>query len=503
MASINGVPLNLTDIKIKNTHNNVYSDIPGVAGGTIYDMGYSGLTIEISGWELSDGAYRSVLKELMKRGQSSLVIFACWEYRVYGGSVNRSLGTTANYYPRTVSLKSEDPYEYSLYPNSRIKSITSNYQSWTADDSGNTITNEQSTSTPVDIEVYGHTNRSSIMTEKAYTWSRLNTTNYSESGKLYVLKYTETYIPKSGRRLHITNVGADVAGFNERASARMQVRYSTGGAETIICEFDVAWGAVQQYYTFSEAVDVYINEGSTLYISYYLVSGSDGYVVNAKNLTSVVSECRFKSTLGVSVYNSADNTVVTHVCNRLPTNARLRLNTDGSGDFQYHVADLSTTDYWTDEGYYLDNCEHLNGLKINSSGCFIYDFDTKYPMTGNITVACTYSVVGAFFIRYALDDGTGNPGKFTSVAVYADGSATTSVAINLAGQTKFYIEFATAGGSEVTLTYIDVSVQISPLTAVFPVIVGNGVTNTFVANQSAGTGIYCSILLWYEERRWG
>ena len=283
----------------------------------------------------------------------------------------------------------------------------------------------------------------------------------------------------------------------------MQVRYSTGGAETIICEFDVAWGAVQQYYTFSEAVDVYINEGSTLYISYYLVSGSDGYVVNAKNLTSVVSECRFKSTLGVSVYNSADNTVVTHVCNRLPTNARLRLNTDGSGDFQYHVADLSTTDYWTDEGYYLDNCEHLNGLKINSSGCFIYDFDTKYPMTGNITVACTYSVVGAFFIRYALDDGTGNPGKFTSVAVYADGSATTSVAINLAGQTKFYIEFATAGGSEVTLTYIDVSVQISPLTAVFPVIVGNGVTNTFVANQSAGTGIYCSILLWYEERRWG
>ncbi len=503
MASINGIPLNLTSIKVKNDHRNIYSDIPGIAGGSIYDMGYSGLTIEISGWELSDGAYRGVLKELMKTGESSLVIFAGWEYRVYGGSVNRSFGTTANYYPWSVSLKTEDPYEYSLYPNSRIKSITTNPQSWTADDSGNTITNEQSASTPVDVEVYGSTNRSSIMTEKAYTWSRLNTTNYSEAGTSFVLKYTETYVPKSGRRLHITNVGADVAGFTERASAHMEVRYSTGGAETGITEFEVAWGAAQQYYTFSQAVDIYIAEGSTLYVSYYLASGSTGYVVNAKNLTSVVSECRFKSTLGVSVYNSADNTVVTHVCNRLSSNARLRLNTDGSGDFQYHVADLSTADYWTDEGYYLDTCEHLNGLKVNSSGCFIYDFDTKYAMTGNITLAYTYNVSGTFYVQYALDDGTGNPGTFTTAVTHTTGASWASVAINLAGQTKFYIKFLSATGSAVTLTYIDVSVQISPLTAVFPVIVGNGVTNTFVANQTAGTGIYCSILLWYEERRWG
>ena len=56
-----------------------------------------GLTIEISGWELSDGAYRSVLKELMKRGQE----FPCNLRRLgisrVRRSVNRSLGTTANY----------------------------------------------------------------------------------------------------------------------------------------------------------------------------------------------------------------------------------------------------------------------------------------------------------------------------------------------------------------------------------------------------------------------
>lgn len=156
MASINGTVFTLKIISISIVHRNRQISIVGSNDNPIEDYGYDGLSIEISGAEYSQSDYDDVIAEFMQTGEHILIIRPGWEYRVHSVRLNpvgREGYGDDLYYPYSLSMLTRTPFQYSTTDISRPKTITSNNQEWSADNSANNISTAGTVDTPVDIEI--------------------------------------------------------------------------------------------------------------------------------------------------------------------------------------------------------------------------------------------------------------------------------------------------------------------------------------------------------------
>lgn len=140
-TTINSVEFNLKDLSIISIHSNRRTSQPGSDTNYVTDLGYEGLTISITGFETTLSDYDNVMAEFMSSGEQTLVVRTGWQFKIH--SINAApsmLQSKPNYYPYNFSLITSTPYRESVTETSRSKTVTSNNQTWTEDDSTNNIT---------------------------------------------------------------------------------------------------------------------------------------------------------------------------------------------------------------------------------------------------------------------------------------------------------------------------------------------------------------------------
>jgi len=141
MATINDVTFNLTAVMFSSNNRNVIGRSPGSKSNPVTNYGMDGLEITVSGWESTQTAYDNVMTAFMAEGSRELIIRTGWKYDIYSTSnnINEVGGFADNYFPYRFDLITSDPYQYATSEISRTKTITTNNQEWSADDSANDI----------------------------------------------------------------------------------------------------------------------------------------------------------------------------------------------------------------------------------------------------------------------------------------------------------------------------------------------------------------------------
>ena len=156
MATINGVICNITKMQFASKNRNQYIPSLNSARNTVDDdNGYDGYQILLIGFEETQAKYDEVIASFMDIGEHLLVIKTGWEYRVFSVELNQSLeiGITDNFFPYTLTMLTETPYVYTTTDTSRIKTITTNEQEWSADNSAVDIDTDGFAPAPVDVKI--------------------------------------------------------------------------------------------------------------------------------------------------------------------------------------------------------------------------------------------------------------------------------------------------------------------------------------------------------------
>ena len=157
MATINSVTFNLTGIMFSSNNRNVIGRSPGSKSNPVTNYGMDGLEITVSGWESTQTAYDNIMTAFMAEGSRELIIRTGWKYDVYSTSnnINEVGGFADNYFPYRFDLITSDPYQYSTSEITRSKTITTNNQEWSADDSANDIVTAGTVEALLEISITG------------------------------------------------------------------------------------------------------------------------------------------------------------------------------------------------------------------------------------------------------------------------------------------------------------------------------------------------------------
>ena len=155
MTTINGVTFNMVNLRPVAVHRNSVSEQPGSDTNFITDMGYDGLVLRLEGFEETLATYDSVISEFMKSGEQTLVHRTGWQFKVYSVQLSLDLieGIVDNYFPYDLILYTSTPYRESTSETTRSKTITTNNQEWSADDSANDIDTSGSVDAVPNIEI--------------------------------------------------------------------------------------------------------------------------------------------------------------------------------------------------------------------------------------------------------------------------------------------------------------------------------------------------------------
>jgi hypothetical protein len=508
MASINSTEINLSNVSISNKFRNVYSGLPGTSTNVIYDIGKDGLTISLSGWVTSESEYSGVAAEFMKSGEQSLVVTEGWEYKVFCTGIQRNLTTMVNYIAWTATVQTEDPYVYSLDETYRTKTITTNNQTWTADDDSNPIQNLQTTTTVPDVEITGSTG--DTLSDMVYQTYYVGTNTYHYGDIYWRLIYSQTFEAKAGRYYNLNYVAGWLRAYGgSHNTIYLDVRVSiNGAAETTVASFSQYDSDISPpYYFHEDTIDISAPEGESIEIRFYIRS-STSYVGSVRYIEFKLDEYRANACEGAVLYNTADTTTVLDMCNRLPLDATLLLNTDGTGTAEW-IGHFATNAYIEEAFLYTGLSYSTGTITVGADGYIIYDFDVKYPVVGIPTfTALLDNFTGTPRVQIA-EDLAGAPDIFYDIDdTLVDGTLTeydldNSVSLQLAGATRFYVKIMAETGEAIDISSFTMNANINPSAASFPEIAGSGATNSFRCDQYATSEMDCEISLIYSERKYG
>ena len=172
MTTINAVTFNMKTLEPVGTHRNVPNEEIGTDESFISDMGYTGLVLRMTGYEKTLAKYDEVINEFMKQGGHALVYRTGWQFTVYSTQLVPLLdiGIVDNFFPYELMMLTSNPYRESTTETPRTKTITTNPQSWSQDNSANDIDTDGSVDAVPDIKITasGSTN---ILISQLEKWS--------------------------------------------------------------------------------------------------------------------------------------------------------------------------------------------------------------------------------------------------------------------------------------------------------------------------------------------
>lgn len=512
MTTINGVTFNMKTLEPVGTHRNVPNEEPGSDESFITDMGYTGLVLRMTGYEKTLAKYDEVINEFMKSGAHALVHRTGWQFTIYSTQLVPLLGIgiVDNFFPYELTMLTSNPYRSSTTETSRTKTITTNNQEWSADNSANDIDTDGSVDAVPDIKVTGGAvgtgyNRDGYISDTTDT----STYNASTSGS-YELEKTLTFTAEEQSAFLVDTVGMDVAENNNSSNVTGKVTYQAaslnGGAETLVPGAE--WQTTNDGFTPYSVTDLDIacagNE--TLTLRWYLKSGN-GATMSCRNLDAIVEYKRRDVCKTPQVYNTADSTVKSSVTNEIEPDMVARINTDGTGTVEY--ADDFTTDKYIDACIYQEGITHDtvdDELDIADDGYIYYKTDAKYPITGVPTFTSRINITsGAPTIQISSDGVTWYD---ITTAIVDDVDTvyeldSTSLHISENGLTEFYwrIDCVKAAAATCSIKSFELDINIITIDAEHSKISSSGVS-TYRCDQHTDSGLNCVVALVYRDRSW-
>ena len=472
-------------------------------------MGYDGLVLRLEGFEETIATYDSVISEFMKSGEQTLVHRTGWQFKVYSAQLTPELmaGFDDNYFPYGLVLYTSTPYRESTSETTRSKTITTNNQEWSADDSTNDINTDGSVDAVPDIQLIGGDvgatyNRNRISHED------LDATEYDGNTTGYVLKKTFTYAADANRAHHLSRVGCEGRWVNTHLGDA-QVRYSIAGAADVV----IATYAIDSnsYVTFSTDTDVSTAVNESLEVKYYSKNDLGGETTRIKNTVSDGHELAEQVCKNPQIYNTADTTVKCYVANEVEPDMVFRINTDGTGTIDYD--DDFSTDKYLDAYWDMSGISHDTGndeLDVADDGYIYYKVDTKYPITGIPTITSRINITaGTPTIQIAADSG-GEPDTFYDIDTAIVDVVSTiyelddSTNLSLKGSTVFYWRIDCTGTGTVTCSIksFELDIILVTIDAEHPRITSNGAASTFRCDQDSTSAMNCTVAFYYRDRSW-
>ena len=501
MATINSVTFNLTGIMFSSNNRNILGRSPGSSTNPITNFGMDGLEITVSGWESTQSDYDSVVNAFVASGSRELIIRTGWKYDIYSTSnnINEVGGFADNYFPYRFDLITSDPYQYSTPEITRSKTITTNNQEWSADDSANDITTTGTVGTVPDIKVTGGA--------ATADYNRIEST-YEEAGGAsggftydYEVVFSYTYPAKLFSKYYLDEVYNTFT----YSTGSYKITYQFGaGAETTIAD------TVMTTTRATHSADVTGDVNEALVINFYAkynAGTQPAYTEHGLN----GSVKRTEVSADIEVFNTADEDVGCEVGNVIYTGMIVLISQDGTG----HI-DLED-DYTSDK--YLDIChdglsvtydDANDKLTIADDGYLIYKVDCKYPITGTPTLTAQIdTTAGTPTLQVAKDDGAGEPDTWYDIDtaivddVETEYELVSGTDIVFKGETVVFVRLDCVKTDAATLSIksLDYDFDIVTIDAENPVI-NTGAANTFRCDQGATSSLGCTVELKYRNRKW-
>lgn len=510
MPTINGVSFNIIGLPgIITEHFQKRTPIPGTAGASVDDMGYNGLQISIRGYETTLQKYDEVIAEFMASGEIDLVVRDDWKYKVYSSGYSKTAEQEGlNYFPYEFVLVTREPFQYSEDLITRTKSITSNNQTWSADNSGNEITTNGTVYASPDIKIVAGA-ASSVFGRDGVGVDATDATEYTDDGEpvdVYELYKTVTRAATMNRKHHVSYASLDMrtdAGGHAYCKITYQAASLNGGAETDLVVFDT----VSNTYVgkSDDTIDITAAENETLVLKWYLKNTVYSEQSQFKNARYTAIEKRPNVVKNAQIHNNADTTVKADICNNLNPDAIIRINADGNGTFSYATA-FADMKFWTAafgwSGATLDDPN--NELDIADDGHLYVDVDCKYPVTGiPILTAQINITAGTPTIQISSDAVTWYDIDTAIVDDVSTEYALDCASLSLKGLTTFYFRFDCGGTGTVTCSIKTFQIDCYLVGEYMQkVAVLTGGANTFKCTQHADSSLACEISLIYNDRKW-
>ena len=510
MATINGVAFDMVNLRPVAVHRNSISEQPGSDTNFITDMGYDGLVLRLEGFEETLATYDSVISEFMKSGEQTLVHRTGWQFKVYSAQLTPELiaGFADNYFPYDLILYTSTPYRESTSETTRSKTITTNNQEWSADDSANDIDTDGSVDAVPDIQITGGAVATTANRESGYEDTNTDATVYTNSNTTWTLEKTHTFTADSHYGWILNTVGMDLQSGSSSYTGYGKVSYQApslnGGAETDVP--GASWSKLNPgYQSFSITdLDVQCAANENLTVRFYLKSSSGVATANFQNLDYDILASRKDVCKNPQVYNTADTTVKSEVANEIDPDMEIKINVDGTGTLTY-ADDFSTSKYldaqWETSGTTYDDPN--NELDFGNSEYLTYKIDTKHPITSIPTLTATIDIdTGTPTIKISSDDVT----YYDIDSAIVDNVSTVydldnASNLSLKGLTTFYFKINCDGSSTCSLTIFSLSINLVTIDVEHPKISATGVS-TYRCDQHADSGLACEISLIYRDRSW-
>lgn len=279
-----------------------------------------------------------------------------------------------------------------------------------------------------------------------------------------------------------------------------------GGVETnIVTRSQI--GISDIYADYNDVVDETTGHNEDVVLKFYLQApsgpGQTGYMdevysYSTEQLLIVVDD--------VQVYNIADTTRKCDMCGLIHPNTVIRINSNGSGTYQYSD-DFSNNKFYYDTYYYVNATFNTDKADIAASGYIEYVFDLKYPITGIPTLLSQIDVTaGTPTIKIAVDV-NGLPDTYYDIDTAIVDDVSTEYELDdetnlrLKGETKFWVKIECDASAACSVKSLQLDVDIVTIDVTMPVI-NTGAANTFRCDQSSDSSLACEVELIYHDRKW-
>ena len=387
-TTINGVIFNMKSLYPVVAHRNISNEEIGTDTTFITNMGYSGLIITVTGFETTLAKYDEVIGEFMKPGDQILGYRSGWQLSVHSTQLIPELsnGIVDNWFPYELLMITSTPYRESSSEITRPKTISTNNQEWSADDSSNDIETDGNVNAVPDIKITGGA-VGSLYDRIRSGFTDTDTTIYSLTSDIWTLKKTYTFLSGLSIKYTLDSIGLDLAEDNNSSSVYGKATYQAaslnGGVET-----DVPGGSwftgSNDFASFSIAdLNIECAGDELLTVRFYMKCGSSISTMRMRNLDINILYYKKNICTNPKIYNISDPSVKSEGCNELDPDAIIYINIDGSGTFEYGD-DLSNTKYidacWAEQDTTYDSVD--NELDIADDGYLEYRIDLTHPITG-------------------------------------------------------------------------------------------------------------------------
>lgn len=516
MVTLDGIDFHLTGFQPVSTHRSTANDCMGSTRNPINDMGYGGLVHSVSGFVTTQADYDDLMDAIMSEGHHSLVIDTGWQYRVHSTRKSRNLAIGyPGYYPFAFTCITEDPFIYSIAKATRTKSITSNGQQWSADDSSNDIiTSGNYPARPTIVLTAG---AGSGYGTEGDTDSQQDNTYQEVDSTSYVLSHTHTFPATTGKAWRLDSIyfEADTDDSTDRRvvyKVTVQAASLNGGVETIIVQ-TAFWGMTNGDNEFiTHDVEAQAGNNEDLIVRYYFKdSPSYTYAVRIYDTVSTATEMLLSVLDDVVIYNTADDTVRCNVCGLIHPGTIITINPDGTGSFSYEDDFSGNKSLYHSFAY--SGCTYdsvSDKLDIADDGYIYYRIETYYPIVSIPLLTALITTTGSPTIQIAKDDNNAPGTWYDITTAIASGSETGYELKDSEGnaildhETQFWIRIDCTGDGTNTASISSLALDMSLITidAQIPLINTGSTANTFRCDQNGNSSVTCTISLQYEDRKW-